>query len=135
MRWGDIDFDQAQVAVHLTKNGDSRILPLANPALLAELRKHIGAPGSLVFASRRRPDVPFNSVPVWQHALRTAAIKRFRFHDLRHTCASRLAQNGETLLAIGDLLGHRSLAVTKRYSHLAVKDKTAMVNRVLGGIK
>jgi site-specific recombinase XerD len=46
-----------------------------------------------------------------------------------------LAQNGATLLEIGDLLGHRQLQMTKRYSHLATGHKAALVNRVLGGIK
>ena len=46
-----------------------------------------------------------------------------------------LAQNGATLLEIGDLLGHRQLQVTKRYSHLATGHKAALVNRVLGDVR
>ncbi len=64
-----------------------------------------------------------------------AGVKKFRFHDLRHSCASMLAQNGATLLEIGDLLGHRQLQMTKRYSHLATSHKAALVNRVLGAIR
>jgi integrase len=135
MKWGDIDFTREESATHLTKNGDSRTLPLRNEALLDELRAHIGAPGTLIFASKRRPDVAFNSVPTWQHALSIAGIKRFRFHDLRHSCASYLAQSGTPLLEIANVLGHRSLAVTKRYSHLNTKNKADLVARVLGGIK
>jgi integrase len=67
--------------------------------------------------------------------MHAARIRNFRFHDLRHSCASMLAQSGATLLEIGDLPGHRQLQMTKRYSHLASGHKSALVNRVLGGIK
>ncbi|MDB5861126.1 MAG: hypothetical protein JWQ76_4815 [Ramlibacter sp.] len=49
--------------------------------------------------------------------------------------ASMLAQNGATLLEIGDVLGHRQLHMTKRYSHLTTGHKAALVNRVLGDLK
>jgi site-specific recombinase XerD len=71
---------------------------------------------------------------MWTKALKEARIKKFRLHDLRHTCASYLAQNGATLLEIGDVLGQRQVSVTKRYSHLTTGHKTALVSRVLGNI-
>jgi len=46
-----------------------------------------------------------------------------------------LAQNGATLLEIGDLLGHRQISMTKRYSHLASSHRSALVNRVLGDLQ
>ena len=44
-------------------------------------------------------------------------IKDFRFHDLRHTFASRLAQAGVDLYKISKLLGHKDIKMTQRYSH------------------
>jgi integrase len=70
----------------------------------------------------------------WDKAVKKAEISNFRFHDLRHTCASYLAQNGATLLQIADVLGHKQLEVTKRYSHLCVDHKQSLVDRVLGGV-
>ena len=64
-----------------------------------------------------------------------AKIKEFRFHDLRHSCASFLAQSGATLLEIADVLGQRNLTTTKRYSHLAIKHKSDLVNRVMGDFR
>jgi integrase len=58
----------------------------------------------------------------WARALRISAIREFRFHDLRHTFASRLAQRGVSLKAIQDLLGHADLKMTMRYAHLAQND-------------
>ena len=51
-------------------------------------------------------------------AVETARIDDFHFHDLRHTAASYLAMNGASLLDIADILGHKTLQMVKRYSHL-----------------
>ena len=134
MRWRDIDFERAEARVALTKNGEPKVHVLL-PAVLGELRRHVGAPSALLFASSRRPGQAFNSVPAWHRALKAAKVRDFRFHDLRHSCASYLAQNGASLLEIADVLGHKQLTVTKRYSHLTTKHKAALVGRVLGGIR
>ena len=52
----------------------------------------------------------------------------------RHSCASYLAQSGASLLEIADVLGHKQISVTKRYSHLCIEHKASLINRVLGGI-
>ena len=55
----------------------------------------------------------------WYNILKKAGIKDFRFHDLRHTCASYLAMNGYSLVEIAAILGHKTIQMTKRYSHLS----------------
>ena len=55
----------------------------------------------------------------FEAARKGAGMSRVRWHDLRHTYASWLAQKGQPLTAIRDLMGHSSLAVTNRYAHLA----------------
>lgn len=133
LRWADVDFEHAVIHVGRSKNGDPKVLPLV-PAVLDQMRLHQGAPGGLVFPSTRRPDVPYHFNPRWDEALKVAKIRGFTFHGLRHSCASYLAQNGASLLEIGDLLGHRQVSMTKRYSHLAASHRSALVNRVLGDI-
>ncbi|MEJ7685678.1 MAG: site-specific integrase [Variovorax sp.] len=136
LRWQDIDHEHSVAYVGRSKNGDPKTLPLV-PSVIELLKgfgKDLPAPAP-VFASPRYPAEPFGFEERWKEALRAAKVRNFRFHDLRHTCASMLAQNGATLLEIGDLLGHRQLQVTKRYSHLATGHKAALVNRVLGGIQ
>jgi len=50
-------------------------------------------------------------------ALKKARIENFRFHDLRHTFATRLAQRGVDIYKIAKLLGHRDIKMTQRYAH------------------
>lgn len=135
LTWADLDLERAVAHVKTTKNGQPRTLPLV-PAVLEELRRFAAAmPEACVFPSRGQLTRPRSFESSWLAALDRARVRRFRFHDLRHTCASYLAQNGASLLEIADLLGHRQLAMTKRYSHLTVDSKAKLVNRVLGGIK
>ena len=89
---------------------------------------------SLIFASRIKCDVPYCFTKPWKRALEDAEIKDFRFHDLRHSCASYLAQSGASLLEIADVLGHKQISVTKRYAHLCIEHKSNLINRVMGSI-
>ena len=63
-------------------------------------------------------------------ACRRADIKDFHFHDTRHTFASWLAMSGESLYTIADLLGHKSIEMTKRYAHLSEKRKKEAAERL-----
>jgi len=84
-----------------------------------------------VFPSRDEPDRPYAAFDgLWYGALARAGIADFRIHDLRHTCASYLASQGASLLEIADVLGHRTMAMVKRYSHLAQEHKTSVIERM-----
>lgn len=67
----------------------------------------------------------------FRSACRRAGIEDFRFHDLRHTFASQLIMNGASIKAVQELLGHASLAMTMRYSHLSkghLRDAVNLLN-------
>lgn len=66
----------------------------------------------------------------WNKALRDSQIENFRFHDLRHTAASYLAMSGATLAEIAAVLGHKTLAMVKRYSHLSEQHTTQVIARM-----
>jgi len=134
LRYRDLDLERATAHVRTSKNGEQRVLPLTD-AVIAEIRRHgLGSDEALLFASRWRPSQPHSVHAVWDSALRTARIDNFKFHDLRHSCASYLAQSGASLLEIADVLGHKSLRMTQRYSHLTIDTKRRLVHRVLGDI-
>lgn len=134
LTWRELDLERACAYVSTTKNGDRRVLPLT-AAVVTELERFKGAAGALVFPSPAKPSVSFNFEEAWRLARARARLADFRFHDLRHTCASYLAQNGASLLEIADVMGHRQLSMTKRYAHLTTTSKTNLVNRILGDIR
>lgn len=134
LRWRDVDLAQRVAHVARSKNGDAKTLPLV-AGVIDELQRFKGAADALVFPARLDPSHPMAIEERWRQALRAARIRGFRFHDLRHSAASLLAANGATLLEIGDLLGHRSVSMAKRYSHLTTGHRAALVERVMGDIR
>jgi len=134
LRWQDIDAARAVAHVARSKNGDAKTLALTTP-VLEELARFRGAPSALVFASPRRPGQVFGFDQAWKAALKAAGIRNYRMHDNRHTAASMLAMNGASLLEVAEVLGHRSLAMSRRYSHLAASHKQALVTRVMGHVR
>ena len=133
LRWIDIDFDRRTAYVATTKNGQPKVLPLTD-SVIKELQLFDTKDSSLIFASKIKEEVAYCFTKPWKKALEDAEIEDFRFHDLRHSCASYLAQSGASLLEIADVLGHKQIEVTKRYSHLCIAHKTNLINRVMGGI-
>jgi integrase len=69
----------------------------------------------------------------WWDAVRKAAkVEDFRWHDLRHTFASRLVMNGVDILTVNKLLRHKTLQVTMRYAHLAATHLHDAIERLVG---
>jgi len=64
--------------------------------------------------------------------LEEAGIENFRFHDLRHTCASWLVQKEVPLKTVQEILGHKSFMTTLRYAHLAPELRSEAVERIAG---
>lgn len=138
LRWCDVDWQRRVITLHDTKNKERRLLPLAHYALqlMEEHNKVRNIASDLVFPSPSNPIRPWNSRPSWLSALQKANIKNFRFHDLRHSCASYLAMNGASLAEIAEVLGHKTLAMVRRYAHLSeahtAKVVQSMNERIFG---
>ena len=66
----------------------------------------------------------------WTFAVQRAGITNFRFHDLRHSAASYLAMGGASLAEIAEVLGHKTLQMTKRYTHLTESHTRGVVERM-----
>lgn len=131
LRWSDIDFINRTALLLLTKNSESRTLTIP-PSTMEELLRFRQIGNGLVFVGSRKFNQPFEFRRHWNTALNDAEIKDFRFHDLRHSAASYLAMSGASLVEIAEILGHKSLETTKRYSHLSVEHKRKLTDRVLG---
>ena len=120
LRWQDVDLDKQRLRVLLSKNDESRsvYMPAAAVEALRTLKR---APvvGQTVIADEQGQPVAKEWLEYrWRLIRDAASLADFRWHDMRHSCASFLAQQGANLFEIGSVLGHRSPAVTARYSHL-----------------
>jgi integrase len=135
LTWADLDFTARRAYVYKTKNGEPRVLPLTESIIeqLQALPRPLDGT-TLLFPSKRAKGKPFEFRKHWDDAVAAAKLNDFRFHDLRHTCASYLAQKGASLLQIAEVLGHKQLEVTKRYSHLCVDHKQSLIDIVMGDV-
>ncbi len=131
IKWQDVDFERRIITLHYTKNGERRILPISNH-VLPLLKSHYEARShhsNYVFPSPHH-DRPLCIRMTWENAVEKAGIKDFRFHDLRHSAASYLAMNGATTSEIAEVLGHKTLAMVKRYAHLSEAHTSSVVERM-----
>ncbi len=120
--WSDVDLARQVLTIRVTKTDRPRAVHLTESACAAlkalqgeKVRAISGAVFTMKGGARLRRSTLEGR---WRVVRDAAGLKDFRFHDLRHTAASYLAQSGASLLAIAEQLGHRSLAMTQRYSHL-----------------
>ncbi len=103
-----------------SKNGERRTIPLNQSALevLKSKAKVRHIKGSYVFTITIGTRIDqANLLKAFYQALEKAKIEHFRFHDLRHTFATRLVQAGIDLYKVAKLLGHKDIRMTQRYSH------------------
>jgi integrase len=136
LHWEWIDWEHAVANIPKTKNGDPLQMPLV-PEVMQLLKDRREAGGAvklqgLVFPSEVSDRNPVLIEAAWRAAKKRAGIEDFRFHDLRHTAASYLAQNGLSLPQIGHVLGHKSVASTARYAHLVHDDTHALLRETMG---
>jgi integrase len=133
LKWADVDLKPGRALVHETKNGEPRVLPIVGKALdaIRELKLQGSARSEYVFPQPSGHPGPYENFDShWYAALAEAGIEGLRFHDLRHTTASYLAAQGASLLEIADVLGHKTLAMVKRYSHLVQGHKATVIEKM-----
>ena len=131
MRWADLDLERRVVFVGETKTGIPRYVPISS-RLKEILERHPRRPGcDHVFIGRHgigKGWKPFQDVRTsFGNACRKAGIVDFRFHDLRHTAASHMVMAGVPIKVVGEILGHTTVSMTERYSHLLPEHKIRAV--------
>ena len=109
LKWEHIDLNRRTAFLPQTKNGDSRTVPLSSTAvqLMAKLPKHISGG---VF-----PVKAFTLDAAFRRGLKRAGLTDVRFHDLRRTAITRLAEKLPNLIELAAVSGHKSLMVLKQY--------------------
>ena len=132
LTWDMVDFRGRMLNVPRTKNEEPIHVPLNDSAVAALRVAHSRGEGKgRVFQSAKTGEPLENGRHWFDDAVAEAQIKNFRWHDLRHTFASRLRMKGAPLEDIADLLGHKSLAMTRRYAHLGPNKLHAVVVSLL----
>jgi integrase len=128
LRWRSVDLVAGRAIFEKTKNGERRAVPLAGRVLdLLRARAKIRRLDTdLVFPVSRNV-----IAGAFRRAVAEAGIKDFRFHDLRHSAASYLAQSGATTAEIAAVLGHKTLAMVRRYTHLGDLATVGAVARMI----
>ncbi|MEJ2253810.1 MAG: site-specific integrase [Nitrospirota bacterium] len=118
-----LDVSHCRIAEHHhglgTKDGEKRTVPLNRSVLeLLRAREGLRRDSAYVFTSQAgtKLDGP-NVHRAFDAARRAAGLEDVRFHDLRHSFATRLVQAGVDLYVVKELLGHKTLAMTTRYAH------------------
>jgi len=132
LRWKDIDLRAGVITIPRSKNGETRHVPMTTDVrgILTRLPRPLDA-SALVFPNSVGTRDYRWAAKTFLAAVRAAQIDNFRFHDLRHTFASRLAMEAVDLLAIKDLGGWKSLAMVQRYAHLSPEHHRDAIERLV----
>lgn len=128
----DVDLKQNILIFRDTKNKTTRAVPLRCHAreLVVKLLQAPKPHTKLLFPSNIIPDQPYDIRKAWEKAIRASGIENFLFHDLRHTAASYLTMSGASLIEVAEILGHRTLSMVQRYSHLSKEHLNSVVDRM-----
>jgi integrase len=125
LRWANVDFRHQLIKVEAayTKTHEARSVPMTE-TLTATLKslKMVGLSDSTVLVFGYR-----NVTKTFARAVKRAGIGDFTFHDLRHTFASRLVMAGVDLATVKELMGHKHITMTLRYTHLAPGHKRSAI--------
>jgi integrase len=107
-----VDLARGTVTVVRSKNGGKRTIPLSRT-----LREVLGSAEIRGIRGRVFPVSGSTLRDAFHRARQKASISNLRFHDLRHSFATRLVQGGVDIYRVKELLGHKTLMMTARYAH------------------
>ena len=118
MRWEDLNFSARTWRIGKTKNGQPHLLPIPAPviSILSQLPRESHNP--YVFPSVTGEGHVVNIKRAWNRIRRKARLEDVRFHDLRRTCGSWMANQGVPLQVIGKVLNHAQINTTEIYARL-----------------
>lgn len=122
LKWSQVDFERRMVLVTQTKSGKDRSIPMSDEIFqILFSRKKTAA---WVFTHPYHPSQRLTEFKrAWQAACLQAGVFDLRFHDLRHTAATRMAEAGTDAFTIAAILGHSTIQMSARYTHATDRGK------------
>lgn len=131
LKWADVNLQEGRLVFHHTKNKERRAVPIVGlglELLRQQFQKREGT-SELVFPGKD-PTKPINIRSAWEAALQQSGVKNFLIHDLRHSAASYLCMSQASLSEIAEILGHKSLQMVKRYTHVSESHVAGVLERM-----
>jgi integrase len=130
LKWSDLDFNRGLITLPRTKSGKVRYIPMNGVVKQTLLQRRIAKESPALVFPGTQPDKPWDFCTAFDLARVRAGLPDVRIHDLRHTFASHLCMKGADIMTVKELLGHSSLEMTQRYSHLTDHHKADAVARL-----
>ena len=132
LTWDAVDFGSKRIDLVRTKNGTNRSLPLNSVSLAALKAQHSKTGlGAFVFLTDQGKAFRRSPIRRWfENALAKASVMNFTWHCLRHTYGSRLVMAGVDLRTVQELMGHKTIQMTVRYSHLSPEHLQDAIERL-----
>lgn len=136
LKWGQIDIDARIVDLTITKTKPRRVpLTIKGIEILLDImpeqcskREPVFLPDKISATVQRRPNLFFRRA--FDNAVKKAKLDDFHMHDLRHTAASYLLMGGVDLRTLAEILGHSSMQMVQRYTHLLDDHKLKAIDRI-----
>ncbi len=120
MKWADVDFQRGRIIIRKTKASKERFVPI-NTTVRELLQSLPHLPTDYVFPSPKTADRLTDIKKSFRSAVDLAEIENLRFHDLRHTFATRLADAGTDAYTLMEIMGHADLKTTMIYVHASAE--------------
>jgi integrase len=119
LKWSQVDLFRRTATLIETKNKEKRTIPINQTVLeLLKVKSKVTSISGYIFTSHNGTKIDArNLLRAFYSARKKAGLEDVRFHDLRHTFATRLVQAGINLYVVKELLGHKTLTMTMRYAH------------------
>jgi integrase len=119
LKWSQVDLFRRTATLIETKNKEKRTIPINQTVLeILKSKDRVRSISGYVFTSQTGSKLDArNLLRAFYAARKKVGLEDVRFHDLRHTFATRLVQAGVNLYVVKELLGHKSLTMTMRYAH------------------
>ncbi len=128
LKWENIDLSKRCIHLEDSKSGKSRDIPMNG--LVIEVLSVIAQNSEYVFPNPRTGGPIEDVKTAFKTACERAKIKGLRFHDLRHTAATRMVEAMVDLVTVSKILGHSSIQMTMRYAHPTPENMRRAVERL-----
>ncbi len=129
LSWREVDLKNRKITVINTKNNETRVIPINNT--LFETLSNISRTDDKEYVFYGKNGYPVGDIKKgFNSALERAKISDFRFHDLRHTFGSQMVMQRVDIKTVQQLMGHKTIKMTMRYSHLSPEYVNEAINRL-----